>query len=271
MDTPAEPSLSYKALNASPPTSATILLIHGAGSSPVEYKLCSPFFPARYHLLIPSLPGHGSSTHIKPFTLPLTCRLLASLIRTHAHNGRAHIVGVSLGAHVALYLASHYPDLVQTVFISGYGRLSPPSKWVAPLLPYFVSGGQHVTKALPRPLVRYFMSGASLDLEGTGVCNVRICREVIAVLCATDEVPALGTRCLVVAATKRGLVPSDDNVEEAKKVGMAVRGGGDKECRVMQMREMRHPWDMQAPELFARCVVAWVEGRELPEEMEEVV
>lgn len=72
-----------------------------------------------------------------------------------------------------------------------------------------------------------------------------------------------------VAAT-RGLVPSDDSLEDAKVVGRAVRGGRNKESRVVQMKEMRHPWDMQAPKLFAGCVVAWVEGRELPSEMEKV-
>jgi hypothetical protein len=127
-----------------------------------------------------------------------------------------------------------------------------------------------VTSSLPRSLVRYFMSGASLDLEGTGVRNVQLCREIIAVLCTTDEVEPLGSRCLVVAATKRGLVPSDDSLEDAKAVGRAVRGERNKESRVVQMKEMRHPWDMQAPKLFAGCVVAWVEGRELPGEMEEV-
>lgn len=268
MEDVAETELSYQSINSSDAT-ATILLIHGACSSPTEYKLATPFFPKHYHLLIPSLPGHGSSTHIKPFNLPLTCHLLASLVRKHATSGQAHIVGVSLGAHVALYLAGHYPDIVLTIFVSGYGRFPPPSKWVAPLLPYLVCGGQHVTNSLPKPLVRYFMDGASLDLEGTGVRSVQLCRQIIAVLCSTDEVKPVKARCLVVAATKRGVVPSNDSVEDAKVVGRIVRSGNE-ESRVVQMRSMRHPWDMQAPGVFAGCVVAWVEGRELPSEMEVV-
>jgi pimeloyl-ACP methyl ester carboxylesterase len=265
-----KPELSYISLNSSPNATATIFLIHGAGSSPVEYKLVTPYVPAHYHILIPSLPGHGSSTHIKPFTLPLTCELLASLIRTRAKNSQAHIVGVSLGAHVALYLAAHYPDIVLTMFVSGYGRLPPPNKYVAPLLPYLVSGGRHVQNALPRSLVRYFMDGAEIDLEGTGVCNVQLCRDIIAVLCSTDEIAPVKARTLVVAATKRGVVPSNDSVEDAMMVGRIVmsKGGGNAESHVVEMKNMRHPWDMQAPQLFARCVVAWVEGRQLPEDME---
>lgn len=38
----------------------------------------------------------------------------------------------------------------------------------------------------------------------------------------------------------------------------------------VQMKGMRNLWNRQAPELFARCVVAWVETMELPVEMEEL-
>jgi len=42
---------------------------------------------------------------------------------------------------------------------------------------------------------------------------------------------------------------------------------GNPRSRAVEMKAMRHPWDMQAPELFAQCVGRWIEGKELPEEM----
>lgn len=53
--------------------------------------------------------------------------LLADIIGTYAINGKAHIVGLSLGAHVATALASAHPEMADTVFISGYRTFSNTS------------------------------------------------------------------------------------------------------------------------------------------------
>ena len=44
--------------------------------------------------------------------------LLANSIRTEAEGGKAHLVGVSIGAHIAVLLAQRYPRLVISLTIS---------------------------------------------------------------------------------------------------------------------------------------------------------
>jgi hypothetical protein len=45
---------------------------------------------------------------------------------------------------------------------------------------------------------------------------------------------------------------------------------GNGESRAVEVPTMRHPWDLQDPELFARSVVAWIEGIALPEEINDL-
>ncbi|KAI9733990.1 MAG: hypothetical protein M1834_002647 [Cirrosporium novae-zelandiae] len=259
-----DPTLSYISLNSS--CRPAIVLLHGAFSSPNEYSLVTPHLP-NYHLLIPSLPSHAASASIKPFTLTLTSRLLMNLIRTNAKDKKAHIVGVSLGAHIAIHLAANYPDVVSAVFASGYGRFKP-SMW-GPVLPYTVWSVHRFEAAVPNPVKRYFMDGADLDLGEESICTIQLCREVLAVIVSRDEIKPAKARTLVIAATKRGLVPSNDSVEDAKMVAEIMKKENG-ESKAVEMNTMRHPWDIQAPELFARCVAAWIEGTALPVEMVEL-
>ena len=55
-----------------------------------------------------------------PSLKKLSVRLLAEVIRERARDVKAHVVGLSLGAHVALGLTCQHPELVNAVFISGY-------------------------------------------------------------------------------------------------------------------------------------------------------
>jgi pimeloyl-ACP methyl ester carboxylesterase len=259
----SEPTLCNLTFN--PSGQSTILFIHGAFSSPDEWSYVSPHLPS-YHLLIPSLPSHGSNLSIRPFTLPFSARLLANLIKTDAKNGKAHIVGLSIGAHVALYLAAHHPDVVLTVFASGINRFSP-SIWM-PVLPYILYCTQHfIDFVVPKRLVTYLMDGTpGLHKENAhAACTLQLCREVIAILVTDEEIPPVQARTLVVAATKRGFLPTNDSVKDAKMVRECVKKG-NLESKAAEVYR-RHPWDLQDPQLFAKSVIAWIEGTILPEDL----
>src|SRR5438132_14311643 len=63
-----------------------------------------------YHCLVPDLPEHGHNKDVRPFTMEGTAELIANLIRTQAHGGRAHVVGLSEGAQVIVALLSSAPE-----------------------------------------------------------------------------------------------------------------------------------------------------------------
>lgn len=106
-----------------------------------------------YHVLIPDLPGHSASRELAsntgpdsvpdtdgefdsrgsssfdiatkdlnaddsdspPSLLLATCQHLHHLIRHHAKQQRAHLVGVGYGAYIALHFSKLYPDFVSCV------------------------------------------------------------------------------------------------------------------------------------------------------------
>jgi len=72
-----------------------------------------------------------------------------------------------------------------------------------------------------------------------------------------------------VAAGKAGLVPSSDSVKDTVK----VRDVGCKmheETVAYVHPQMRHPWNRQAPELFARTARAWFEREAIPAGFKEL-
>lgn len=72
-----------------------------------------------YHCIIPDLPGHGHSSELKPFTIKNSAEQIIDLIMDHGHNGKAHLVGISLGGQIILQILSMNPEVVGHVLISG--------------------------------------------------------------------------------------------------------------------------------------------------------
>jgi len=72
-----------------------------------------------YHCLVPDLPEHGKSMEIKPFTMESAANEIIEIIKERAHGGKAHIVGLSLGAQVAVQILSMAPEVVDHAVITG--------------------------------------------------------------------------------------------------------------------------------------------------------
>lgn len=122
---------------------------------------------------------------------------------------------------------------------------------------------------------------------GKSTVNVRLMGEIVGVLCCPKgfqwrpwDGEKRRIRCLVVAATKRGIVRSADSASECEKVVKEICGGetgreeGDGVGRIVavEMENMRHPWQCQDPRLFAMAVIAWIErGALIEEEMRVIV
>jgi pimeloyl-ACP methyl ester carboxylesterase len=72
-----------------------------------------------YHCLVPDLPEHGRSTEVKPFRMECAAEDVIDLIKEKAHGGRAHVVGLSLGAQTAVQILSMAPEVVDHAVITG--------------------------------------------------------------------------------------------------------------------------------------------------------
>ena len=239
---------------------ATVLFIHGAFSSREEWDMVEPYISG-YHLLIPDLPGHAKSRNITPFSVAYSARLLAKLIKEKAISGIAHVVGLSLGAHVAIALASHYPEFVRTVFVSGF-EVFPPSR-LSPYVPYIIWTMQRIENLVPRRLVSWLMDGAHIRRTNTITCTLALCRQIVNPM-NTDKWPSpWPARTLIVAAGKGGIVPSSDHPHDAVRLAEIGRQS-NRETEARTNSLARHPWNRQIPLLFAEAVQRWIEGRDLP-------
>ncbi|OTA34438.1 hypothetical protein BTJ68_04834 [Hortaea werneckii EXF-2000] len=138
----------------------TVLLIHGAFSNDEEWNMVTPHL-TNYHLLIPDLPGHGKASAIRPFSKHLAAKLIANTITQHAKDGKAHIIGLSLGAYIAIDLAVRYPAVVRDMFISGI-KVLPILH--GPLVPYLIEADTVHMRDIAR----------TLNPETTAVVNLQI-------------------------------------------------------------------------------------------------
>lgn len=96
----------------------TILFLHGGNVAGWMWEPQVELLPDR-HLLTPDLPGYGERWATPWPGLAAAADDTAALIRASASGGRAHVVGLSLGGHVALHLMHRHPDIVRSCTITG--------------------------------------------------------------------------------------------------------------------------------------------------------
>lgn len=106
-----------------------IIFIHGIGASSWMWWQQIDAFND-YQICLVDLPGHGKNVDIPWIDLATTTQIIAEEV---IGDQSAHIVGVSLGGHVALEIAKHYPQKVKSTFISGITVKPMPFKFLMPI------------------------------------------------------------------------------------------------------------------------------------------
>lgn len=94
----------------------TILFLHGIGAASSSWWQQVDYFKEKYSVLLVDLPGHGENAHIPWQDMDQVVDLVAEIIPAKR---AVHVVGLSLGGHVALDLAKKYPHKVKSAYISG--------------------------------------------------------------------------------------------------------------------------------------------------------
>jgi pimeloyl-ACP methyl ester carboxylesterase len=259
-------------VNESGPASApTLVFLHGGGGGGWMWQPQLEAF-ADYHCLAPDLPEHGRSAEVKPFTIAGSAALIADLIRTRGHDGRAHVVGLSEGAQIIVALLAATPEVVDhAVISSALARPIPGMQFISPRLIAWM-----IDLYMPFKDSEFWVRA---NMKGYGVPDrfYPQFKETTRQLTTAQFVNILieNQRFRLPAGLERVTVPTlvvagkneygimRQSVRDVAAVIPSAKG-----CLVVHTRRLglaeEHNWNLAAPELFNQTVRAWLTDSPLP-------
>lgn len=233
-----------------------------------------------FHALVPDLPEHGQSAEIRPFSINDSVQRVAELIRTRAHNGRAHVVGLSEGAQITLALLAQHLQLADRAIVSSAlvrpipaaGLMSPgliafSVKWfVEPFknMDWWIRLNMKYSAGIPEHYYPQFKKDFQ-NLTGDLFAHVMVENQRFRL---PDGLERVSVPTLVVAGKKEYGVMRQSVRDVANAIPTA-KGFLVAHSRKLSLAE-EHNWNMTAPELFTRMVRAWITDQPLPAELQPV-
>ncbi|MEU6815608.1 alpha/beta hydrolase [Streptomyces sp. NPDC046860] len=110
-------------LDTGPRTARPLVLLHTGFTDHTQFAGLVPALARRHRVIAPDTRGHGRSANAsRPFRQTDD---LAALLRHLDLGERAVLVGVSMGALIALDTVLEHPDLVRALVVSGRGLREP--------------------------------------------------------------------------------------------------------------------------------------------------
>lgn len=251
--------MSLYAKAAGFPSSPAIVFLHGVGTSGWMWWRQAPAF-ADHLCLNVDLPGHGRSRDIPWISLVETAEQVAALVRSRTVTGSAHLVGLSLGGHVALTVLDQHPDVVSRAVISGVTAEPWPRRWLLTpqvWLTTVLLRSRRLVAARARSLglPPQARAGFTANVSAMSAQTYRRIVEEVAGYGIPRSLGAVETPTLVLA----GGTASDviRRAVEMIPATMPVATG-----RIIP--GVGHGWNIEAPDLFNATVRAWIEDSPLP-------
>ncbi|GAA3777531.1 alpha/beta fold hydrolase [Streptomyces phyllanthi] len=233
----------------------TVVLLHGVGLDHTMWEPTAALLADRFTVLTPDLPGHGTRPPVRD---GVTLADLAAGVIGEIPEG-SHLVGFSLGALVAQYVALHHPKLVATLTSAGSVCARTVEERTS------VLGRLRTAEA-------DFSAGAAASLErwyaGTDVDADRVARTE-ATLLANDVESFLA--CYRVFATADAELAPDLAAIAVR--ALAVTGENDPgstpemthrlaaalpDCRAVVVPGARHMLPVERPEAFADAITTFI-------------
>ena len=242
----------------------TIVFLHGGKMSgwswePVVQRMQG------YHCLVPDLPQYGKSFQHGPFEMGPATDAVAELIRSRVASGRAHVVGFSLGAQVAVQLLATEPKLVDRAVLCGTVINTMPCVWLTQFLLRTIS-----RSTIYRWVFRRYRNARHAPIPSAKIDQYRQDLRLVKGAQLADVVVASSGFTL-----PEGLDKSDSPTLflTGAKEARLVRGWAAALAQPMSngvdriASGMRHDWPLRHPDLFSRTVNGWLTDGALPPEI----
>lgn len=244
--------------HAGPP----VVLLHGLGSSSADWPQQQAVLQARHRVVAVDLPGHGGSP-LPPgrLTIEGMARDVAALLAGVGEEP-AHVVGLSLGACVALRLALQSPARVRTLtLVNPFARVQPAGPGdLARLAQRLLLLGTapmetvaaHVARRLfPWPEQRALYDSAVASLAATPRRAYLAAMRALARFDARGQVAAIRQPTLIVAGDRDTMVPL------AAKAALAA---AIPRARLLVVPASGHATPHDQPAAFNRALLEFLAG-----------
>jgi len=237
-----------------------VVLLHGLGSSCRDWEFQEVALEDRYQVVSVDLPGHGSSMSSGP---PVTIESMADhvgALLASLDAEPAHIVGLSLGACVALRLGLQAPERVRSLtLVNPFARVQPtgPRDVARLLLRLTMLGvapmrmvGAHVARGLfPWPEQRALYDAAVASLGATPRRGYASALRALAQFDARGQVAAIRRPTLVVAGDRDTMVPLGPKL----RLAAAIPG-----ARIVVVPASGHATPYDQPATFNRVLLEFL-------------
>ncbi len=236
-----------------------VVLLHGAGLSGWMWARQTAALAGELQLLIPDLPGHGRSNHVPWTSIADTAAMITDVVADRTEDGRAHVVGLSLGGYVGLQLAAttSWPT---GLIASGCSVLPFPQRrlimiMTAALSPFLRSNAllRANAKTLKLP-AEDFAEFRTAALATDAKTVRRVTEEAI-----TFRIPerTATSDCPVLA-----VAGGDEHDLVRRSVPLIAAAFPDGEGRLID--GVGHAWTAERPDVFSAMIKARVLGGDLP-------
>ena len=263
-----------------PASAPTIIFLHGGGGAGWMWQPQVEQLD-EYHCLVPDLPEQGRSVNEKPFRIQDSASQISELIRTRAHHGKAHVVGLSEGAQVAVALLASAPELVDhAVLSSALVRPLPGGKMMTPGLigltyrlsvtpfkntEWWIRLNMKYAAGVPDKYYPQF-SRSFKELSESGFTNLMIENQRFRLPQGLEQVKAP----TLIVVGKKEYPAMHQSARDLAAVIPAAQAYQVVHDGKMSLAE-EHNWNMTAPELFTQTVRAWLSGQVLPKQLHPLV
>jgi pimeloyl-ACP methyl ester carboxylesterase len=237
----------------------SVLLLHAAATSGWMWGVVARRLAEEFHVLIPDLPGHGRSNRLTWRSLRETARLVDSALADRAHDGAAHVVGLSLGGYVSLETAV-LSSRIRSLMVSGVNVLPfPHPGWM---------------RAVGRVIEPVLKSDAFLRFNAR---SLRIPRDQVAGFREAAKAADPASLRTVNAEALHYRIP--EHAGRTATPVLAVAGAKEHQLILRSLPEIQsafpnavagtapdghHGWNGEQPDLFARVVREWIDEPVLP-------
>lgn len=233
-------------------TKPIVLMVHGIGASSWMWWQQLDVLK-QYQVILIDLPGHGKSVSTPWKSLKETSRLIVEEI---LKDQPAHIVGLSLGGHVALEIAKLFPKNTLSVFISGITVKPMPFKILIGLQSRLYQRMTHNESQIRKlaqenyqlPAEKFPIFKHNLQLL-TRENYEQIGREIMN-FSLDHSYNGITTPCLFLAGSEesKGILES---IEIAPEIITGAEG--------KRILGAEHAWNVQQPNLFNDELNTWLE------------